>query len=732
MEKRQIRKSKLWMFIFSGILVVSVAASVWLAAKMPREQMFEAQSGNIIDVVSDDSGKWLYATSDGTVVTMSDNDTVENTYNISMLIKEKYDIESGVLRKFYKEKGSNYLWLFTSYLDKSGNSNSYLFQAQLQDNRITLGDYTIFEGNLDNIRILEQNGFLYVITSGKQVAELFKFNINDVKAGVVQNTYLYDCTKENKGIKLTAIRMPEGINLFEADEEYLYILYNAGLIRVSTDFADVTYNSKSSSYKVESLDTSKYISFGILGVSSSGGAFVKDSGKFYITSRNSSLYSFDSTEIDDLEVGDDLRCQVVSGIDFDPIPKKDSSIYYEEQSGVAYVLHDSSSKVTQINLKEEKQEFTFDLEFNIEKIVQGKTENDVFYIYKNINKTGEAEKAILSYVNAEARKNEMFLIVGFYGAMTLVLISAVIAIVLAVIVHKKKEEYARKILKQMRKQWKIYLMLLPALILLILFCYYEAIASIALSFFDYSVDNPTMIWNNFENYKEVFFSADSAEAFLNMVIFLAFDLVTAIVPPLIFAFFLSVMRSERLSNGVRTLLFVANVVPTIAGMLIWKTGIYGGNGVLNSVIKLFGGEPIAFLGQTEYAKWAILMIGFPFVGAYLIFYGGMMNIPKSYYEVAELEGIGIWKRFFSIDIPLIIPQLKYVFITSFIASLQNFQRTYMVTGGSFGTKTPIHLMYQNMVNGEYGQASAYATVIFILLFGATYVNLRKQKQDLGD
>ena len=64
--------------------------------------------------------------------------------------------------------------------------------------------------------------------------------------------------------------------------------------------------------------------------------------------------------------------------------------------------------------------------------------------------------------------------------------------------------------------------------------------------------------------------------------------------------------------------------------------------------------------------------------------------------------------------------------------VQNFQRTYMVTGGSFGTKTPIHMMYQNMVNGEYGQASAFATVIFILLFGATYLNMRKQKESLED
>lgn len=732
MEKKQIRKSKLWMFVFAGIFIASIVLAVWMASLMPKERSYATDSGNITDVVSLGSTKWLYATSTGTIVKMADNDSEENTYNIIELIEENYEIEAGVLRKFYKEPGSNYLWAFTSHLDEEGNNHSYLFQSELKGEEITLLAYTPFEGNLDNIKLLERDGFLYVITSGKQVAELFKFNVTDISAGVVQDTYLYDCTQDGKKVKLTAVRMPEGINFFESDGQYLYILYNAGMIRVSVDFADVVYESKSGSYKVDSLDTSKYISFGLAGVSTSGGAFVKEKAMFYVTARNAELYCFEANRINSLSIGDDMKCNVVPSINFDPIPKKDSAVYYEEQSGVAYVLHDSSAKVTKLNLKTCEQEGSLELAFNIEKIVQGDTDDDVFYLYKNVNKTGVSEKAILSYANVTSRQNETIITVGFYAAMTLMLISAVIAIVLAVIVHKNKEEYAKKVLKQMRKQWKIYLMLLPALILLILFCYYEAIASIALSFFDYSVDNPTMIWNNFENYKEVFFSADSAEAFLNMVIFLVFDLVTAIVPPLIFAFFLSVMKSERLSNGVRTLLFVANVVPTIAGMLIWKTGIYGGNGVLNSVIKLFGGEPIAFLGQTEYAKWAILMIGFPFVGAYLIFYGGMMNIPKSYYEVAELEGIGIWKRFFSIDIPLIFPQLKYVFITSFIASLQNFQRTYMVTGGSFGTKTPIHLMYQNMVNGEYGQASAYATVIFVLLFGATYVNLRKQKQDLGD
>lgn len=732
MDKKQVSKSKLWMFIFAGLLVVSIALAVWMATLMPKERTYEAPSGNIIDVVPLESSGWLYATSDGTLVKMADNDNVGDTYNVVQRAEEKYGMKPGILRKFYKEDDSNYLWFFTSYLDEEGNSSSYLFQAELKGGDVELITYTPFEGNLDNIFLVENQGYLYVATSGKQVAELFKFDVTNIEAGIIQNTYLYDCAKDGKQVKLTAVRMPNGIYSFESDGKYLYILYNAGMIRVATDFGDVTYESKNSSYKVDNLDTDKYISFGLAGVSASGGALVEETGTLYVTARNAYLYSLKLSDIDSLEVGDDLKCETVTDVYFDTIPAENVAIWYEEATGVGYVLHDSSSKVTKVNFKTGEVDFNFDLEFNILKIIQGETEDDIFYIYKNVNKTGEAEKAILSYINVNSRRNDTLITVGFYAAMTLVLISAVTFIVLARIVRKRRQEYALKVIKQMWRQKKIYLALLPSLILLIMFCYYEAIASIALSFFDYSVENPTMIWNNFENYKQVFFSKDTAEAFLNLVIFLVFDLATAIIPPLLFAFFLTVMKSERLSNITRTLLFVSHVVPSVAGMLIWKTGIYGGNGVLNTIIEWFGGEPIAFLGQTEYAKWAILMIGFPFIGSYLIFYGGMMNISRSYYEAAELDGIGIWRRFFSIDIPLIMPQLKYVFITSFIHSLQNFQRTYMITGGSFGTKTPIHLMYQNMVNGEYGQASAFATVIFILLFGATYVNLRKQKQDLGD
>lgn len=720
------------------VFAAAVALIVSMACCTPRDRDYEATSGNIIDIINYETGEWLYATSDGSVVRMKNNDEVKDSFDFVAMVKDNVGDGNALLRKIYQKAGSKNLWGIVSKNDSSGAS--FLIRVNETETGLELLDCVSFRGNVDNTFFLEDGDYLYLVCTGQQIAEIMRYKIDDLAAGTLCRTYLYDCTLNDDArgnIKLRAVQMTSGISCFESDGEHLYIVYDGGVIRLAHDFTDVEYSKAKNKGKkredfLDSLDTEKYLSFGIFGVSPRGAVYEKETDTIFIVDRSSSMYYFNSGEINSLEIGEDLTCKTVEGVMFDSAPALRHAVYYNAKTKKGYVLHESSSLITRMDFGKKKIDFSFNLEFNIDKIEQGASANDIYFLYKNINKTGQAEKTILTYTNAELKRNTPIFRGFMIAGICIALVSAIVAIVLSVIVFKGKQQQALKVLSKIYRQRFIYIALIPSLILLMTFCYYEAIASIALSFFDYTLESPTMIWNNFANYIEVFTSNYVGEAFGNMVLFLCFDLFVALVPPLLFAFFLRVMKWEKLSNAVRTLLFITGVVPSVAGMLIWRTGIYGGDGVLNTIIKAFGGEPIAFLGQTAYAKWAVLFIGFPFVGAYLIFYGGMMNISSSYYEAAELEGIGIWKRFFYIDIPLIVPQIKYVFITAFIHSLQNFARTYMVTGGQFGTYTPIHIMYQNMVNGNYGLASAYATVIFVLLFFATFLNLRKQKKSLED
>ena len=285
----------------------------------------------------------------------------------------------------------------------------------------------------------------------------------------------------------------------------------------------------------------------------------------------------------------------------------------------------------------------------------------------------------------------------------------------------------------LKKNRTIYFVLSFFVVLLVLFCYYEAIGAISMSFFDYTRDKPAWIWNNFANYLRIFNQHDFWLSIGNMLFFLVFDLFLCIVPPLLFAFLLVLIRNKTVSGLIRGLMFIPGIVPGMATMLIWREGIYGSDGVLNQVIAAFGGNPIAFLSNIDFSRWSLIFMGFPFIGGYLIFYGGMMNIPAEYHEAARLEGISLTRRLLQIDIPLIAPQIKYVFIMTFIDSVQNYARTYIL--GSAGTTTVVENMYRIMTGtqADYGMAAAYATLIFIFLFAAVATNFKMQtKETMGE
>ena len=725
-------KDKKAIIVLSAVIFLAIALVITMACCIPREMSYESKSGNIIDVITLDSGKWLYATSDGSVVCMNKSGVEESSYNIVETAKSEKDFDDGILKKIYKANGSDSVYAIVMAKDLT----SLLLRLDISQNGLDLIECVQFVGNVDNTYFLEKDGFLYLVCTGQQIAEIMRYKADGLEDGVLNNSLLFTChTNSNGKIKLRAVQMSSGVNCFESDGKFLYIIYDGGIIRIANDFSGVKYESTSREYFVDGIDTEKYFSFGLYGVSSRGSAFVKEENRFYVVDRSSEMYSFATSDIDALEIGEDLECKIVPGISFEHAPASSDALNYDEVTKIAYVRHESSDLITKIDFTRMKIDFSFGLESKINKIVQKSDGNEIFYLYKNIHKTGQSEKTILSYTNVLSRKYASLFTALLISGVCIAVLTGIALAILCVVVVRGTQQQAIKVVRKIRRQKWIYIALLPSFILLMAFCYYEAIASIGLSFFDYTLTDPSMIWNNFANYKEVFSASQYAgEAFGNMVLFLCFDLFVSLVPPLLFGFFLSVMKWQKLSNAVRTMLFITGVVPSVAGLLIWRTGIYGKEGVLNLIIvNLFGGEPIGFLTQTAYAKWSVLFIGFPFVGAYLIFYGGMMNIPSSYYEAAELEGIGIWKRFFYIDIPLIVPQVKYVFITSFIYSMQNFSRTYMVTDGKYGTYTPIHRMYIAISETQnYGLASAYATIIFILLFFATFINLRKQKRSLED
>lgn len=279
-----------------------------------------------------------------------------------------------------------------------------------------------------------------------------------------------------------------------------------------------------------------------------------------------------------------------------------------------------------------------------------------------------------------------------------------------------------------------YIGLIPTFALLAVFYYWPIVRGFGLSFFNYN--GVTSQFVGLQNFVDVLKNTIFWNSTLNMFILLVTDLVKAIVPPLIFAEFILAVRSKRFSFIVRVLLFIPGILPGVAGTLVWVNGIFGSDsyGLLNSICSLFvPGFMQTWIGPYLETRSlvSIIMFSFPWVGSYLIFYGGVMGIPKSLFEAAELDGCGWWRRMATIDLPLIFAQIKYIFITSFIASVQDYGRLFITDQSTgHGLKVPALIIYESIYKGgsepNYGLSSAMSMFLFVFLLAATILSFRKQ------
>ena len=473
--------------------------------------------------------------------------------------------------------------------------------------------------------------------------------------------------------------------------------------------------------------------------------YSKKNQTFYYTNASDGyLYEVENSALESAKIGTFLsdhskRIDSVKCGEGQTFGNFGNGLSYNEFSNTVYVKFANSKSVTIVDLNDKnnyKVIYSFEGDFDMFSLI-GDADNTVTHVMRQVITVGwdgadTPQLYVCSYVH-EAHQHKGTTKLIFVVFLALSIVSGIIALYFTLALRSDASiEKVKFIAKDTKKNKFVYLVLSIFIIMLIMFCYYEAIGAIAMSFFDYTREKPSWIWNNFANYIKIFNQKDFLPSIGNMLFFLVADLFISIVPPIIFAMLLILIRNKIASDWIRSLMFIPGIIPSIAAMLIWRVGIYGDNGILNQIITAGGGTPVNWLLHEDFARWSLIFMGFPFIGGYLIFYGGMMNVPKEYHEAGKLEGLGIIKRFLTIDIPLIVPQIKYIFITTFIGSVQNFARTHILR--STVVTTPVQSMYEMMtVEANYGMSSAYATLIFIFLFAAVAANFKMQKADaMGD
>ena len=230
------------------------------------------------------------------------------------------------------------------------------------------------------------------------------------------------------------------------------------------------------------------------------------------------------------------------------------------------------------------------------------------------------------------------------------------------------------------------------------------------------VDNPiSNTYVGFENYKNLLKNPAFLMAAKNTLTFS----VAAVTLAVLLSLGLALMLEAKIpaKSRLRTFFLSPLVVPTASVILIWQV-VFSYNGSFNSIVELFGGQPIDWL-KSEYSQIVILLmflwknLGYNMI----LFMAALSNIPRAQLEAAEVDGAGAVRRFFVIKLRYISPSLFFVILLSLINSFKIFREVYLLTGGY-----PFESIYflQHFMNNtfkslDYQKLSAAAIIMSVVI-----------------
>ena len=304
-----------------------------------------------------------------------------------------------------------------------------------------------------------------------------------------------------------------------------------------------------------------------------------------------------------------------------------------------------------------------------------------------------------------------------------------------------------------KHQWKAWLYLSPAIVLLLIFTVWPIINTVSIAFME-GYNAMEVLYGaeykiGFGNFIEVLMADDFLTCLTNTMLLTVLTVPLSTILALLIAVALNSIKP--LQKFLQTIFFLPYVTNSIAIGMVFAAmfNIIGMSpdgvraeswGIINNVIMFFGGEPVNWINaQSSYtANIAVMTIyiiwnALPF--KILILLGGLQSINKQYYDAARVDGTPRWRVLTKITVPLLSPMLAYVIITGFIGGFKEYSSIVGIfgekmgpVGDAFRLNTMVGYIYEALPDMDYGVASAAALVLFGIILVVTMINLWVSKK----
>lgn len=302
----------------------------------------------------------------------------------------------------------------------------------------------------------------------------------------------------------------------------------------------------------------------------------------------------------------------------------------------------------------------------------------------------------------------------------------------------------KRALREIKKQYFFYLLVIPGLVWLIMFSYIPMVG-IYMAFTDYTykggifgsefvgLDNFTFLAGNFH---------DALRAVRNTIVLNVGGTFIGLAVNVIVAIIMGEINRERYRKVVQTAILFPHFLSWIVVGALSKVLLDSSSGLLNKMIAAFGGEAVSWGLHPEY-WWAILIITSVWKGfgyGSIVYYAVLTGFDPGLYEAAKIDGAGRVRRVFSITLPLLKPTICTMLLLSIggllgssveqIMGMTQLSASLLETTDTLTT----YIYRMTMQTADYGMTSAinlFQSVIgFLLVVGANAL-VKKLDSDYG-
>lgn len=274
----------------------------------------------------------------------------------------------------------------------------------------------------------------------------------------------------------------------------------------------------------------------------------------------------------------------------------------------------------------------------------------------------------------------------------------------------------------------------PIFIFLLIMFGYPLIQSFIMAFQNYKLGNPKIYFNDFGNFKKMFSDRDFMLLLKNSLVYVICSVVGQFAGGLALALALNAKFKGR---GIyQSIVFLPWAFSTFVVGLIFRWSFNGEYGVVNDILLKMGviDKGIAWLGTPGLSMTVIILamiwIGIPFFGIMIL--AALQSIPGDIYEAADMDGCGIFRKFFSLTLPYIKPTIIMTILLRTIWIFNSFDLVVIVTGGgpaNYSQTLPSYMYTKAFGGYDFGLAGAFGVLLIVILGIYSVLFLKFSKYD---